>query len=151
MLKIRYNTVLVKSYLSKMSALDSSPNSTIINSIRSPSNTVVSPSTVTGPSLIESPTSSNLYFITFLIVIIISWVLIDLLGKVIDNLAYKTFKFKPDSTWHSFIVATVCTLAFVVYILVIEPVGIDVKLQIVGTSTISTVFTVSPIANKTDS
>jgi hypothetical protein len=75
---------------------------------------------------------STVYFITFLIATIISWVLVDLWGKVLYNLAYVTFDMKPGSTKHSFIVAGVCTLVFILYIIMIEPVGSDIRLKIMG-------------------
>jgi hypothetical protein len=76
-----------------------------------------------------------------------SWILVDVWTKVIDNLAYVTFKLNATSTWHSFIVASVCTFVFLAYILIAEPVGGDVKLQIIGSTMVSTLAPLSPVVS----
>ena len=129
-----------------MSTQDSSnPENSVSNS--NTINTISSVSSQVAPLCDSSSPISLGYFIFFLIAVIIGWILVDLWTKVIDNLAYVTLKLKPDSTWHSFIVAGVCSLIFLAYIVIAEPVGGDVKLQIVGSATVSALSPLSSITS----
>lgn len=68
-------------------------------------------------------TSKTLGYFTFLVIlviIIISWILIELWGKVIENLAYNTFGLNPNSTIHALIVAVVVTLVFLIILYCID-------------------------------
>lgn len=128
-----------------MSTFGSSPSSSTVNSL--------SRSSGVGPVLTVESTSSaastsnvsTTYFVTFLIAVIISWILVDLWTKVIDNLAYVTFNMKSNSTLHSFIVAGVCTLIFLSYILIIEPVGSDIRFQMVGSGAVGVASMAMPL------
>lgn len=128
-----------------MSTFGSSRSSSAVTSL--------SRSSGLGPVLTVESTSSpastsnvsTTYFVTFLIAVIISWILVDLWTKVIDNLAYVTFNMKSNSTLHSFIVAGVCTLIFLSYILIIEPVGSDIRFQMVGSGAVGVASMALPL------
>jgi hypothetical protein len=130
-----------------MSAQDSSSNSENSVSGSDRLNAVNSASLQIIPPYNSSSPISLGYFVVFLIAVIMSWILVDVWTKVIDNLAYVTFKLNANSTWHSFIVASICTLVFLAYILVAEPAGGDVKLQILGSTTVSTLEPLSSVAS----
>lgn len=118
-----------------MSAFDSLPSSSIVNSSSGPTDAGQSLTADSTESVAPEPQVSTIYFIAFLIAIIVSWILVDLWTKVIANLAYVTFNLKSSSTMHSFIVAGICTLVFLLYICLIEPVGSDVRFQMLGSVT----------------
>ncbi len=130
-----------------MSAQDSSSNSQISRPHSRSTNAVNSASLQIIPPCNSSSPISLGYFVVFLIAVIMSWILVDVWTKVIDNLAYVTFKLNATSTWHSFIVASVCTFVFLAYILIAEPVGGDVKLQIIGSTMVSTLAPLSPVVS----
>jgi hypothetical protein len=125
-----------------MSAQDSSSNSENSVSGSDRLNAVNSASLQIIPPYNSSSPISLGYFVVFLIAVIMSWILVD-----VWTLAYVTFKLNANSTWHSFIVASICTLVFLAYILVAEPAGGDVKLQILGSTTVSTLEPLSSVAS----
>ena len=58
----------------------------------------------------------DLTFIDILIVIIFSWVLVNLWQRWIDNFTFGTLKLKKESTYHTFVIALVCTVVFIVFV-----------------------------------
>lgn len=133
-----------------MSTFGSSPSSSAVTSLSRSSGlgpvlTVESTSSPASTSNVSTSNVSTTYFVTFLIAVIISWILVDLWTKVIDNLAYVTFNMKSSSTLHSFIVAGVCTLIFLSYILIIEPVGSDIRFQMVGSGAVGVASMATPL------
>ena len=63
----------------------------------------------------SSRSVSEFTFVEALFAIIIAWTLVSLWVRFIDNLAYRTLKLNPVSTFHALIVALTVTAIFIVF------------------------------------
>lgn len=59
---------------------------------------------------------SELNFLEVLIAIVISWIIIDLWLRVIENFAYRTIGLSEKSTIHTLVVALVVTIIFITFV-----------------------------------
>lgn len=75
--------------------------------------------------------------------IIIAWVLVAVWQRVVENLAYNTFRLNPESAFHAFVVAIVMTIIFLTLISSVNSVSRDILVGDTATST-TTVSTPAP-------
>ena len=74
-------------------------------------------------------------FIGIFFVIIFSWILIDLWGRVLRNVAHGTLDMDPKSTYNAFIIAITITIIFLVCIYYLgKDKGQIVQNKVLGTS-----------------
>lgn len=66
---------------------------------------------------------SSFFFIVFL-VIIMSWVLVDLWGRWFNNFTFNTLKLDPRSSYHTFIIALAATIIIVAVIIFLKTLGL---------------------------
>ena len=93
-----------------------------------------------GYRLVESPPNTSyqlkndfpLVFILIVIALTIGWVLTNLWTRFIENMAYITCGLNINSTWHTFIVASVVTLLIVNYIAFLQDHGIGLQSDILA-------------------
>lgn len=69
-------------------------------------------------------------FIYIFLIVLTSWILIDLWGHVINNLCYETLGMNKNSTIHALIIATTITIIFVVVIIYLDDEGEQIKKDI---------------------
>ena len=84
---------------------------------------------------IESSVEDQFGYLTFviiLIIVIVSWILVELWKKVIDNFAYNTLGMDKNSTVHSLIVAVTITLIFVVVVIFMKDKGLKIHNNLMG-------------------
>lgn len=62
-------------------------------------------------------------FVELLILIIVSWIIIQVWQRALDNLFYSTFKLDQNSTFDSVTVALVTTLIFLLFIYYVGPIA----------------------------
>ena len=74
---------------------------------------------------------SFLFFFVFL-VILFSWILIDLWARVVNNFTFITLGLDEKSTYQTFIIALVATLIVVSIIFYLKTLGMDYETQIAG-------------------
>ena len=66
---------------------------------------------------------SSFFFVVFL-VIIMSWVLVDLWGRWFNNFTFNTLKLDPKSSYHTFIIALAATIIIVAVIIYLKTLGL---------------------------
>lgn len=71
-------------------------------------------------------------FILLFIVIIFSWIIISLWGKVIDNFSYITMGMERQSTWNAFIIAMIVTIIFILIVYYMGEKGKMVQNKVIG-------------------
>ena len=71
------------------------------------------------------------FFWTFLLVIF-SWVLIDLWGRWINNFTFEYMLLNPKSTYHTFIIAIAFTLIMMTFFTYFRSLGYNFTAQITG-------------------
>lgn len=81
-------------------------------------------------------------FVSILIIVIISWILIELWLKVLENFAYNTLGMNSSSTWHSLIIAVTITLIFILILEFMEEDGTNIKNNV---SCVNTAHNVNPV------
>lgn len=59
---------------------------------------------------------TNLTFVETLFVILLGWILVALWQRLIDNFTFNTLGLNEDSAYHTFIIALVATIIFVIFI-----------------------------------
>lgn len=75
--------------------------------------------------------------------ILFSWIMIDLWGRVLDNLSYGTLGLNQNSTYHSLIVAVTVTLIFFVTIIYLGDTGKKIKENMTGITAVKPVTVVT--------
>ena len=74
-------------------------------------------------------------FVGIFFVIIFSWILIDLWGRVLRNLCHNTLDMDPRSTYNAFVIALTITIVFLICIYYLgKEKGTIVKNKVLGTS-----------------
>ena len=71
-------------------------------------------------------------FILLFIVIIFSWIIISLWGKVIENFSYITMGMERQSTWNALIIAITITLVFILIVYYMGEKGKMVQNKLIG-------------------
>lgn len=59
---------------------------------------------------------ADLSFVEMLFVIVLGWILVALWQRCIDNLTFNSLKLNKDSTYHTFIIALVATIIFLLFV-----------------------------------
>jgi ABC-type uncharacterized transport system fused permease/ATPase subunit len=76
--------------------------------------------------------SKELLFVALFMVIIFSWVLIDLWCKWLNTFTYETLGLDEKSSWHTFMIAFIVTLIIVTIIIYLRTFGVDYRRGVVG-------------------
>jgi len=71
-----------------------------------------------------SQANSEITFITVVLAIVVSWILVALWTRVIENFTFGTLHLNGDSSWHALIVAFTITVIFLVTVWMIDKYGI---------------------------
>lgn len=71
-------------------------------------------------------------FVWLFFIIIFSWILIDLWGKVINNFTYTTLRMNPEGTWDALIIACTVTAIFLVTLYYLGDTGDKLKENMTG-------------------
>jgi len=84
--------------------------------------------------------SKEVFFFFLFLIIIFSWVLIDLWCKWLNNFTYVTLGLDENSSVHTFIIALVVTCIILTCIAFVRTYGIDYRVAIMGASDVDGVF-----------
>lgn len=101
-------------------------------------------------STLADEMSKEVFFFFLFMIIIFSWVLIDLWCKWLNNFTYVTLGLDENNTLHTFVIAMVVTCIILSCITFARSFGVDYRVGIIGDSDIDGVFADNKVDTNTD-